>query len=470
MTSSIDLAERSEGDALRHPPRRHRRIHGGADVGRRLRVLAGVDEALIAKIPDERARYTSLGGVVLGTATIAALSMFLAVSQLRGGVGPLALVTALIWGTFVCNLDRWLVSSSGGSRWGRRISVLLPRLIVAVAFGIVIAEPLVLGIFGTAIEQHIKDGRADEIAKVETDLVRCNPVPTTAAPPAGPRWCDDGYRLGGDTPAASSGTLRAKQGRAADLQRVLDVDNKEFARLNDLARAECAGVSLPGTTGEVGYGRQCLDRIRDAETYARTHRIEENTDELAALRAEMATLDTTVERESKNFSDRLSDEIAERQKELRRHQGPIGLLERFDALDEMLQDDLSLQTKRWAIRIFLILVDSLPVVVKFFNGTTAYDRMVEVRKESQQRVFIEEARTGEHEVMVTFEVDRHAATCAARKRREQIDLDARTHAAEINARLDAQIKDLEMRLRGDPPWRPPDDRATANGHREPEPG
>ena len=69
---------------------------GGLRIGRWIRVLAGVDERLLDRVPQERARYTGLGGVVLGTATIAAFSMWFAVSQLLGFSHPLIVVPVLI--------------------------------------------------------------------------------------------------------------------------------------------------------------------------------------------------------------------------------------------------------------------------------------------------------------------------------------------------------------------------------------
>jgi len=87
---------------------------GGLRVGRWIRVLAGVDEKLLDKVPQERARYTGLGGVVLGTATIAAFSMWFAISQLLGFSHPLIIFPVLIWFFFILNFDRWLVSSALG--------------------------------------------------------------------------------------------------------------------------------------------------------------------------------------------------------------------------------------------------------------------------------------------------------------------------------------------------------------------
>lgn len=92
-------------------------------LGRRLRVLAGVDERLLDRVPQERAWYTSLGGVVLGTATIAAISMYFAITQAMGASSRLAVFPVLVWFLFIPNVDRWLVSRRLGEGWFRRMPV-----------------------------------------------------------------------------------------------------------------------------------------------------------------------------------------------------------------------------------------------------------------------------------------------------------------------------------------------------------
>lgn len=53
--------------------------HGPA---RWVRVLTGVDERLLDRVWEERARYTGLGAIVLGTATMATLSILDALDQI----------------------------------------------------------------------------------------------------------------------------------------------------------------------------------------------------------------------------------------------------------------------------------------------------------------------------------------------------------------------------------------------------
>ena len=87
--------------------------------GKWLRSLIGVDERLLDRVWEERARYTCLGAIVLGTATMAALSMLDALDQMFGPIWPVLVLVALFWGAFICGLDRWLIASTHGARSGQ---------------------------------------------------------------------------------------------------------------------------------------------------------------------------------------------------------------------------------------------------------------------------------------------------------------------------------------------------------------
>src|SRR2546430_5809407 len=138
-------------------------------AGRLLRLLTGVDEEVIAAVPSERARYTAMGGVVLGTATMAMFSMSVALYSVFGEVNPIAFGFVPVWGLFILFLDRWLMASTSTRAAGERFRKLFPRFLLATVFGVIIAEPLLLGIFHTAIDQRIRDDRAAAILQQERD-------------------------------------------------------------------------------------------------------------------------------------------------------------------------------------------------------------------------------------------------------------------------------------------------------------
>jgi len=421
---------------------------GGFGLGRRLRVLAGVDEELLGWVPCEYARYTGLGGVVLGTAIIAALSMWMALSQVLDGTYILAVLPVLIWGLFVLNLDRWLVSSATGTMWRRRAAFLFPRLLVALVLGIIVAEPLVLRVFQTAIEQHVRQERQQQVADLRSRMVDCNPSPR----PATDRPECAGYIVSlGSTPAAIAQELASRERDVAALERRIAADSSQHERLIEMARRECAGVEGSGLSGLQGVGNRCRRLRRDADSFAAAHRLAENTAELSQLNTRVSELRASLRTAGAGYQDAVSTEIEKHVRALQATQGPIGLLERLRALRELTERNGFLLVATWFLRAFLILVDCLPVLVKLMSGTTAYDRLVDRWTSSSERVF--EATVHDIEVGLIGDVDlkQHEHASYLRKRRQEIDVERRRHEAGIQASLaeviNARTADLLRRGR-----------------------
>jgi hypothetical protein len=353
------------------------------DPGRWLRSLAGVDDRLLRQVWFERARHTALGGIILGTGLIAGLSMWTAINASFGYESLLHLLPALIWFVFIISLDRALVSTMFGS--GRRWGAFLMRLALAVMFGFIIAEPLTIRIFNTAIEEHIRNERTQELADLQSNLLRCNTKEVangTASPPSG---CGN-YLLSFEaTPVANEGQLAALREEEAKLSATVVADGTELARLQDLQRQECAGTSGVGLTGQRGYGPECRDRGRDVDQFVATHPMEANNTRLADLRAQIATLTGDVAQAQAEFEQTRDELVAARVEEVRSHQGPIGLLERMNALHALAGTSTALFLGTWAVRLFFVLADCLPVVVKFSGGTSEYDKIVRAQASGSVR-------------------------------------------------------------------------------------
>ncbi len=423
--------------------RRHR-------IGRGLRWLAGVDEKLLAWVPAERAKYTALGGVVLGTATIAAFSMSMALAEVLGGFHVLALVPVLIWGVFIANLDRWLVSSSNGGWWGRRLALLLPRFLLAFAFGVVIAEPLVLRVFETAIEEHVHEGRAHDVAVLESALTRCNPEPNAdkAVKDAarGPDCAT--HQLGLDTKfAAVQADLSAKRRTETTLDSTVQAWSKEQARRDILASNECAGTKAPGTTGRAGRGPECEQREREAADYQASHPVAEQEAKLGKVRDDIRDLEAQLNSAQQNYEGNRTRAIQDKVSELRDGQGAIGLLERFAALDELTSSSVFLATAKWFIRLFFIAIDCLPVLVKFLSGQTCYDKLAEQHVQSAMSVYGQSVRTMEGALVHDLRKRQRKDDDQAHMARSVADHERRVQEATLDVELDRQVTLLAEQLR-----------------------
>jgi hypothetical protein len=235
------------------------------DPARWLRTLAGVDENLIRQVWFERARHTALGGLILGTGLIAGFSMWMAINESLGYASRVIAIPAQIWLILIISLDRALVSTMVGQ--GRRWGGFLMRLALSIMFGLIIAEPLTIRIFQTAIEQHIRDERVAQLDHLRSDLLACNSKEIVTGQVPAPAKCQNLLLSFDKTTVALATQLAQRQQDEKALQTTVDADNKELARLNDMAAKECAGTNGPGLTGDKGYGPNCRDRRADAENF-----------------------------------------------------------------------------------------------------------------------------------------------------------------------------------------------------------
>src|SRR5215831_11552825 len=163
--------------------------------------VAGADPKSVLTVPD-RARYSSMGAVILLTACAAAASLTVARSLVFPHHGwAVFLPAGILWGAVVFNFDRWIVSSidygplsagdTGPSRRWAGVSKtvhFLVRFVMAALVGLVISEPIVLAIFGPEINQqltaqHVADTKA-QTAQIQAAAARQIAIlnqPVTAA-------------------------------------------------------------------------------------------------------------------------------------------------------------------------------------------------------------------------------------------------------------------------------------------------
>lgn len=106
----------------------------------------------------DHVKYAGIGGVVLATAVLAALSMGFAMHIIFNS-WFVTVPVAIVWALIVFNLDRFIVSSTGkgdgkeGMSWPE-IKNALPRLAMAILLGLTISAPLETFIFQKEIERE----------------------------------------------------------------------------------------------------------------------------------------------------------------------------------------------------------------------------------------------------------------------------------------------------------------------------
>jgi hypothetical protein len=122
---------------------------------------AGADEKILMYCSySDHVKYLGIGGVVLATAFMAALSMGFAMHTIFDS-WAVTVPISLIWSLIVFNLDRFIVSSTGKGDGESTISWselgnATPRLLMAILLGLTISAPLETTIFDKEIQREWK--------------------------------------------------------------------------------------------------------------------------------------------------------------------------------------------------------------------------------------------------------------------------------------------------------------------------
>jgi len=118
-------------------------------------ICSGSSITLLKKTPTEINKHAGIGGVILFTAILAALSSGYALHSVFDNIW-IASGFGLLWGLMIFNLDRFIVASMRKSgNFFRQLFAAAPRIVLAALLGIVISKPLELKIFEKEIDKQL---------------------------------------------------------------------------------------------------------------------------------------------------------------------------------------------------------------------------------------------------------------------------------------------------------------------------
>lgn len=348
-------------------------------ITRLLLSLSGADPEILEECPRDRARYMGIGGTVLSTSLMAGFAATIALQMTVDAPTAVAVGFGVIWGLIIMNLDRWLVASTTrDSTWWRSALILVPRLALAIIIGAIIAEPLILRVFEPEIEAEMESvqgarqrafeaGLADDPVVLRIDELNDAIVVNQAVVRSGVTAGD----LNEDPEVAR---LRAERAELRTERKTV------IEQIDCEARGTC-GTATYGEGPEferLSARRAELDvelaqletELDEAEALAATNRT--NGSVAAVTAAEAAIVDGEAEVAA------LTAEIDARREEFRNaNDDRTGLLARMEALENLTERSGALASRFWALRIFVTLIDSLPVLVKLmmvFSAPTMYER------------------------------------------------------------------------------------------------
>ena len=371
--------------------------------------VAGADPRYVQTVPD-RVRYTSMGAIVLLTATAATASLTVALSLVfTAHDWPFYLPVGLLWGAIVLNFDRWIVSSldygpltgedpapgQGPRTWSKVVHFAV-RFTMAALVGLVISEPIVLAIFGPEINQQLA---AQHVTDISQQTAQINAAAARQ------------LAIINQPVAADQKALRAATRKAAEAHRIY---------LCELT-AQCHNLP-PGLVTQVpGPGPQTT---QDYQIWRADVRLQNKAQQTASSAAAQARTQAAA------LSQQAAAKIAAATKKIN---ADNGLLARERALDTLSRQNPGFLLRRLLLWLALMFIDLAPVLLKTFSPGTVHDvlqRNAAVRLVRNSRS--DAVADGDHE---------------SRKRAITRDFDLKSHQAVTEAEYHQRIVALYPGLR-----------------------
>ena len=224
--------------------------------------------------------------------------------------------------------------------------------------------------------------------------------------------------------------MKVLQRQASVLQGQVNTETRQLTRLQNIVNSECNGNSGNGLTGVVGDGPACQKDQQDVTRYSASHPIAAQNRQLAGLLAQIRTLQGGLSGQQARYRTAVSAAITRRLQRETPPSAPIGMAERFQALTYLSLSSALIGVASWFVRIFFILIDCLPVLVKFISGSTPYDRLVDTETSSAERQFSRVSDTQDAVADEENETVLQKARAEAAHRRKEIDLEILRQDAE----------------------------------------
>jgi Domain of unknown function (DUF4407) len=445
--------------------------------------LGGANKEILDKVPQERARFVQMAGVLLTTASIAVFSMIFA---LHNGVkAPLvpAVFLGLVWGVIILNLDRFLVLSMGSDRhkW-RLLGLTVPRFALAVVLSLVISTPLVLRIFQSDINQQLFIMREQQSAK--NAALEANTSEAQQAKALMTKINTDQAILNGHLPVAViSPQLQADQAQVTKLQAADQSAYQAEVAANETWQCELDGQTCEGASGQAGNGARAKAKqqlyqeaeatYNSAQSQLQAAQNKEKTDEAAFAPKQQNRINQLISSAQKQVPKLQAQYNAlEAQLQATAANGAevnnanTGILAQLQALSEASSRNSSLAGARLAVLALFFLIEMLPVTVKFLlnlGPPSPYEVVAKLKEDEAidtaraKRVESRRIEERRSEVRINVEDD-------MRRREEELGKRANEHVTgEMEQILDLALQEWSDRVRAKLAGRPTAPGAAGNG-------
>ena len=291
---------------------------------------AGAYQGLLKDCPSEQTKYAGLGGVLLATFVLAALSAGYAIYSVFNS--PVwAVAFAIVWGLIIFNFDRFLVSTMRkyGVSQRKQIWMAVPRIVLALLIGFTIARPLELKIFEKEIDVQLVENRHQKVLANDSLLQAENRSVLGAAQQERDR-------------------LTARQQHIEDT----------------LHRLQQAYVEEADGTG--GSQRRGIDKLTKLKQGAYESALQQYSPELQQLAKQILYQDSLIKDANAGRA------VRNRQYETQ-VTGDVGFLERNKALSDLSSREGSVFWTSLLISLLIILIETGPILSKLIMPVGPYD-------------------------------------------------------------------------------------------------
>lgn len=327
-------------------------------------ICSGSSYNLLKKTPTEINKHAGIGGVILFTAILAALSSGYALYSVFDNFWA-ATGFGLLWGLMIFNLDRFIVASMRKTgNFFQQFLAATPRIILAALLGIVISKPLELRIFEKEIDKQLN--------------VIINRNKTILQDSVNVRYTQ------------LSGSFSNERN---EIYKRINSLREEYNMASSELEKEIVGTATETTTGKVGYGPNAKRKHELKNT-----KKEELDTYIAQMQPRLSELDKEV--------DNLS---VQKQKELDgakpTEDNYTGFAARMQALSELGKNNEILELASLFIMGVFISLEMAPVLVKLISPKGPYDYLLD-KHEYSFKIFGRESKekmdTSSNERMIIY--------------------------------------------------------------------
>lgn len=376
---------------------------------RRLAILGGADGEILDRVPIETNRFVQMFFVLLGTALVSAISMLFALTTGAKAALWIAIPLAIVWMLIIFNLDRFLTSTMSSTRSILKlIGLAIPRVIMAVIIGFVVAEPLVLQVFQNDIAQEVA---TVNIAQAQDDQEALETGPEKLALDAASErlaelqnQASTGIVAGTDSTSASQ---TAAQATVDDLTAKMTEQQAVIDQARALYQCELTGEGVgevEGCTGVSGDGASSeaaeAQLAQAQQTYdALAEQLRAANDQLDA--AGTSAQESTAASEAQNrqsaedqlpaaqdaYDTALAAYNARAESVASGNADATGLLSQISALNSLSEREPAILWAHWLIAALFFMIELLPVLVKVltsYGDQSLYERAAAVRKQVEE--------------------------------------------------------------------------------------